>query len=77
MRFQNREYKLNQLLEVIYVNKEGYLSISMGRLYDYSCKYICLDCSEDYWDLEDTVEIQKDKIKSIRKVNTEGWDMWR
>ena len=57
MEFKNKMYKLNQLLEVIYENEEGHLAISMGRLYDYSCKYISIDCSEDYWDLEDTLTI--------------------
>ena len=74
MEFKNKMYKLNQLLEVIYENEEGHLAISMGRLYDYSCKHISIDCSEDYWDLEDTLTIPKDKIKNIRKVN---FDLWR
>lgn len=74
MEFKNKMYKLNQLLEVIYENEEGHLTISMGRLYDYSCKYISIDCSYDYWDLEDTLTIPKDKIKNIRKVN---FDLWR
>ena len=68
------EFKLNSLLEVIYENEKGYIVISMGRLYDYSCKYISLDMSKDYWQLENTVTIPKDKIKKIRKVN---WELWR
>ena len=79
MEFKGTEYKLNSMLEVIYETEEGYLAITMGRLYDYdNCKYISLDLSEEsYWELENTIKIPKNKIKSIRKVNFGGWSMWR
>ena len=76
MEFKGTKYKLNQLIEVIYENEDGYIAISLGRLYDYDVyKYIAIDYSSDFWELERTIKIPIDKVKNIRKVNYNP--MWR
>ena len=67
-----REFKLNQIIEVIYITEKGYMAIKVGRLYDYSKDYVALDFTDD-WSLENTLTISKDKIKRIRLVQDNMW----
>ena len=70
--FNSKKYKLNQIIEVIYITEKGFMAIKVGRLYDYSKDYIALDFTDD-WSLEDTLTISKDKIKRIRLVQDNMW----
>ena len=69
-----KEYKLNQIATVGYLNRRGYYEILSGRIFDYDSTYIWLDHSYDYWQLEDTTRIKIDNIKYI-KITVDC--MWR
>ena len=69
-----KEYKLNQIVTVGYLNRRGYYEILSGRIFDYDSTYIWLDHSYDYWQLEDTTRIKIDNIKYI-KITVDC--MWR
>ena len=66
MNYRNKEYKLNSMLEIIYLTSENQWRIVLGRMFDWDRDKVYLDLSEDYWQLDDIVEIPKDKIKNIR-----------
>ena len=68
-----KEYKLNQVLVVGYLNDRGNYDVISGRLYDYDSQYIWLDHSYDFWDLSDTTRIKIDNIKYIKVTIDNLW----
>ena len=42
-----KEYKLNQIATVGYLNIRGYWEVVTGRIMDYSKDYICIDYSNN------------------------------
>lgn len=70
-----KEYKLNQIATVGYLNRRGYWEVVTGRIMDYSKDYICIDYSCNYVDLDDTIKIDIDKIKYFHIMPNQP--MWR
>ena len=68
-----KEYKLNQVLVVGYLNDRGNYDVISGRLYDYDSQYIWLDHSYDFWDLSDTIRVKIDNIKYIKVTIDNLW----
>ena len=73
LEINGKEYKLNQILCVSFLNDRGNFEILSGRLYDYDSKNIWLDHSYDFWDLSDTTKIEKNKIKFIQRTDNDFW----
>ena len=74
MKILNNEYQLNNVLCVGYKNARGNYEIVSGRVYDYDQHFVYLDCSYDFWQLEDTIRIKREDIKYCRRTDN---DMWR
>lgn len=70
-----KEYKLNQIVTIGWLNKRGYYEIITGRIFDYSNtnNYIWIDSSYDYMQLEDTIKIDTNKIKYVKKMQNNMW----
>lgn len=73
MKIMDKEYQLNQIVCVGYKNKKGNFEIISGRIYDYDDKFIHLDCSYDFWQLEDVIRIRKENIKYCKRTDNEYW----
>lgn len=69
-----KEYKLNQICCVGFLNNRGNYEIITGRIYDYDSNHIWLDHSYDFWDLSDTTKVKIDNIKYM-KITIDN--MWR
>ena len=74
MKILNNEYQLNNVLCVGYKNARGNYEIVSGRVYDYDQYFVYLDCSYDFWQLEDTIRIKREDIKYCKRTDN---DMWR
>lgn len=70
-----KEYKLNQIVCVGYLNNKGNYEILSGRIYDYDSQYIWLDHSYDFLQLEDTTRIKIDNIRYMKVTIIDN--MWR
>lgn len=70
-----KEYKLNQIVTIGWLNKRGCWEIVTGRIFDYSNSnnYIWIDSSYDYMQLEDTIKIDTNKIKYVKKMQNNMW----
>ena len=74
MEIKGKTFELNNYIEVVFTNSEGHQELCVGRLFNYDKNKIWLDKDLIFWDLEDTVEIKRDSIKRVRKINS---DLWR
>lgn len=66
-------YKLNQIVCVGYRNTKGNYEIISGRIYDYNKDFVHLDCSYDFWQLEDVIRIKRKDIKYIKVTINNYW----
>lgn len=73
MKILEIEYQLNNVLCVGFKNARGNYEILSGRLYDYDDKFIYLDCSYDFWQLEDVIKVRKENIKYCRRTDNSYW----
>ena len=69
-----KEYKLNQVICVGFLNDRGNYEILSGRIFDYDSQYIWLDHSYDFWQLEDVTRVKMENIKYIKRTDN---DLWR
>ena len=69
-----KEYKLNQVICVGFLNDGGNYEILSGRIFDYDSQYIWLDHSYDFWQLEDVTRVKMENIKYIKRTDN---DLWR
>ena len=70
----NTPVKLNQIICIGFLNDRGNYEVLSGRLYLYNDKFIHIDHSYNFQELEDTTRIRRDKIKYC-KVTMDN--MWR
>lgn len=75
MKIMDKEMKLNDLVELGFINKNGYWQLAMGRLYNWDNHYVYLDMSPTFVELDDIIKIKRDKVKYVRKVENDL--MWR
>lgn len=68
-----KEFALNNFVCVGFLNNRNCYEIVSARIYDYNKTHIWLDCSQSGWDLEDTIKVQKDKIKYIVRTDNAMW----
>lgn len=68
-----KEMKINQIVEVVYVNNKNQLTIKKGRIYNYKKNSIMLDVGTDLLSLDDTVKVKIGSIKYIRRIDNELW----
>lgn len=73
MIINGNKVKLNNTIEVIYLNKSQHQEITLGRVFDFNRKYLYLDCSNDYMSLDNIVKIKIKNIQNIRIINTNYW----
>lgn len=73
MRLADKEFKLNDIIECGFINKNNCWMLAMGRIFDYDSHYVYLDMSETFVELEDTIRINRDKVKYVRKVQDNFW----
>ena len=73
MKLADKEFKLNDIVELGFINKNNYWQLAMGRIFDYDSHYVYLDMSETFVELNDTIKIKKDKVKYSRKVDNNLW----
>ena len=73
MKILDKEYQLNNVLCVGFKNARGNYEILSGRLYDYDDKFIYLDYSYDFWQLEDVIRVKKENIKYCRRTDNNMW----
>ena len=73
MEIKGKSFELNNYIEVVFTNENGYQELHVGRIFDYDNDKIYLDKDLMFWSLEDTVEIKKDSIKRVRKMNSNLW----
>lgn len=73
MKLADKEFKLNDIVELGFINKNNYWQLAMGRIFDYDLHHVYLDMSETFVELDDTIKIEKDKVKYARKVTNNFW----
>lgn len=73
MKLADKEFKLNDIVELGFINKNNYWQLAMGRIFDYDSHHVYLDMSETFVELDDTIKIEKDKVKYARKVQDNFW----
>ncbi len=73
MKLADKEFKLNDIVELGFINKNNYWQLAMGRIFNYDSHYVYLDMSETFVELDDTIKIKKDKVKYARKVDHNLW----
>ena len=74
MKILDKEIKLNDVVTIGYLNKNNYWLISTGRVYNWDDKYLYLDISDELVTLDETIRIQKNKIKYLTiTMNTNLW----
>ena len=73
MKLADKEFKLNDIVELGFINKNNYWQLVIGRIFDYDLHYVYLDMSETFVELDDTIKIKKDKVKYSRKVDNNLW----
>ena len=69
---KSKERLLGELVNFETNNRNCYEIVS-ARIYDYNKTHIWLDCSQSGWDLEDTIKVQRDKIKYIVRTDNAMW----
>ena len=69
------EIKLNDLVQVIYVDNNNLQHIKVGRVFTFTNKYLYIDHSDDFVSLDDVIKIKIKNIQHVRKVDTTF--MWR
>lgn len=72
MKIKNVEFKLNCIIEVVYI-KNGLQRIRMGRYFTHDKKRIYLDISENFTELEIIEKINIKDIQSVRLVTCNFW----
>lgn len=72
MKIKNVEFKLNCIIEVVYI-KNGLQHIRMGRYFTHDKKRIYLDISENFTELEIIEKINIKDIQSVRLVTCNFW----
>ena len=73
MKLADKEFKLNDIVELGFINKNNCWKLVMGRYFNDDLNYIYLDMSETFVELDDTIKIKKDKVKYARKVDHNLW----
>lgn len=73
MEIKGKTFELNNYIEVVFTNSEGHQEIHVGRIFDYDKNRVWIDKDLTWWSLEDTVEIKRDSIKRVRKIDSELW----
>ena len=73
MKIADKEFKLNDIVELGFINKNNYWELALGRIFNYDSHYVYLDISETFIELDDTIKIKKDKVKYARKVDQNSW----
>ena len=73
MKLVDKEFKLNDIVELGFINKNNCWTLAMGRIFDYDLHHVYLDMSETFVELDDTIKIKKDKVKYARKVQDNFW----
>ena len=73
MKLADKEFKLNDIVELGFINKNNYWELALGRIFNYDSHYVYLDISETFIELDDTIKIKKDKVKYARKVDHNLW----
>ena len=69
-----KEYKLNQIVCVSFLNSRRNLEILSGRIMDYDNNHIWLDVSDDFVSMDEIVKV---KIDNIKYINVTINHMWR
>ena len=73
MKLADREFKLNDIVELGFINENNCWKLVMGRYFNDDLNYVYLDISETFIELDDTIKIKKDKVKYARKVDQNLW----
>lgn len=73
LEINGKEYKLNQIVCVGYMNNRNCYEIVSGRIMDYDSSNIWLDTSYDFVSMEDTEKVKKDSIKYIKVTINNMW----
>lgn len=73
MKLADKEFKLNDIIECGFINKNNCWTLAMGRIFNWDSNYVYLDMSETFVELEDTIRINRDKVKYVRKVQDNFW----
>ena len=73
LEINGKEYKLNQIVCVGYMNKDNCWIVKSGRIMDYDSSDIWLDTSYDFVSMEDTEKVKKDSIKYIKVTIDNFW----
>ena len=73
MKLADKEFKLNDIVELGFINKNNCWQLELGRIFDYDLHHVYLDMSETFVELDDTIKIEKDKVKYARKVANNFW----
>lgn len=75
MEILNNNFELNNIILVVFINKNGNADIRSGRLFDYDKDSIWLDGSYDFWQLneEEIYEIKRDCITFVKRLDNEYW----
>ena len=73
MKLADKEFKLNDIVELGFINKNNYWQLALGRIFDYDSHYVYIDMSETFVELDDTIKIKKAKVKYARKVQDNFW----
>ncbi|MGN1370727.1 MAG: hypothetical protein ACI4XM_00390 [Candidatus Coprovivens sp.] len=73
LEINGKEYKLNQIVCVGYMNNRNCYEIVSGRIMDYDSSNIWLDTSYDFVSMEDTEKVKKDSIKYIKVTINNLW----
>lgn len=73
LEINGKEYKLNQIVCVGYMNNRNCYEIVSGRIMDYDSSNIWLDTSYDFVSMEDIEKVKKDSIKYIKVTINNMW----
>ena len=73
MEIKGKSFELNNYIEVVFTNENGYQELHIGRIFDYDNDKIYLDKDLTWWSLQDTVEVKRDSIKRVRRIDSNLW----
>ncbi len=73
MKLADKEFKLNDIVELGFINKNNCWQLVLGRIFNDDLHHVYLDMSETFIELDDTIKIKKDKVKYARKVDSNLW----
>ena len=73
MEIKGMTFQLNNYIEVVFTNENGYQELCIGRIFDYNNDKIWLDKDLTWWSLENTVEVKRDSIKRVRRIDDNLW----